>query len=123
MTLSISSAELPEPIEVALLNIDGTSGFRELEVEVASVMREYLELWKKKQKSYGPGNIAKFGELGCLIRSTDKIERLRNMIYLNRKNPLADESVEDTWLDLMGYALMGLMCHRGRWPGVEANVS
>lgn len=98
---------------------DGTSGNRELELVLSQEFAEYLALWKHKQRSYGVGNIAEYGELGCLIRATDKIKRLRNIVYKGIGNPLSDETIEDTWLDLLGYAAMGLMCRRGQWPGVE----
>jgi hypothetical protein len=37
---------------------------------------------------------------------------------MNKDVALADEPLEDTWKDLIGYSLMGLLCHRGLWPGV-----
>jgi len=94
---------------------DGTSGDPKLEQILAEEMAEYFALWKKKQASYGPGNIAAFGERGCLIRGYDKIQRLKRALFDNQAETLEDEKLEDTWLDLMGYAAMGLMTHRGQW--------
>lgn len=74
---------------------------------------EYAELFAAKQESYGRGNIDGFGELGVLVRLNDKVERLKNLIYRGKSNDL--EAVEDTWLDVIGYGLIGLMIHRGRW--------
>lgn len=102
-----------------LLVIDGASGDADLEQTVAEVMGEYLSLWKKKQRSYGPHNIGAFGVQGCLIRANDKIQRLRRNYFLNANVSLSDETIEDTWLDLLGYAIMGLICARGQWPGLE----
>lgn len=102
-----------------LLEVNGKSGDQELESIVAKVLLEYFELWKNKQRSYGPHNIGAFGAAGCLIRSNDKIQRLRRHYFLNKDVSLSNESLEDTWLDLMGYALMGLVCERGQWPGAE----
>ena len=104
---------------VTLLEIDGSSGDINLEQIVSDVMKEYFALWKKKQASYGPHNIGAFGAAGCLIRSNDKIQRLRRHYFLNKDVSLSDETLEDTWEDLIGYAIMGLICERGQWPGVE----
>lgn len=98
------------------LQINGTSGDIELEHEVAKIMNEYFELWKKKQKAYGPKNIGKFGELGCYIRATDKMERLYNYYFNDIDVSVTGDTASDSWLDLFGYALMGLMCLRGLWP-------
>jgi hypothetical protein len=102
-----------------LLIADGASGDQKLERVIAEALLEYFELWKQKQRSYGPHNIGSFGAPGCLIRSNDKIQRLRRHYFLAKDVSLADESIEDTWKDLMGYALMGLVCHRKQWPGLE----
>jgi hypothetical protein len=100
------------------LVVDGTSGDPELEEFLARTMQEYLELWKTKQNSYGPGNIAAFGDAGCAIRAMDKVQRLRRHYFLGKDVTLANETIEDTWLDLLGYAAMGLMCKRGQWKGL-----
>lgn len=82
-------------------------------IKAAQFAAQYLLLFAQKQESYGIGNIDEFGELGVLIRSNDKIRRLRQLIYEKRTNDL--ESVEDTWKDLMGYGLIGWMVHKGVW--------
>lgn len=82
-------------------------------LKAAYIAGEYVKLFAKKQESYGVGNIDEFGELGVLVRATDKAKRLKQLIYENRTNDL--ESIEDTWIDLMGYGLIGLLVHRGKW--------
>lgn len=94
---------------------DGASGNAELEEKMIELFIEYFALWQKKQASYGSGNIAAFGERGCLIRAYDKIQRLKRALFDNQAETLEDEKLEDTWLDLFGYAAMGLLCHRGDW--------
>lgn len=107
------------PLNDVMLVCDGSSGDIGLENVVAKAMQEYFDLWKKKQASYGPHNIGAFGAAGCLIRSNDKIQRLRRHYFLKKDVSLSDETLEDTWKDLMGYAIMGLICERGEWPGLE----
>ena len=97
----------------------GESGDIELERVILRLMMEYFELWKKKQRSYGPHNIGAFGAMGCLIQANDKIQRLRRHYFMGKDISLTDETIQDTWLDLIGYSLMGLVCDRGQWPGLE----
>lgn len=77
--------------------------------EVADVMRE-------RGAKYGPGNIAEFGDLGVLVRLSDKLARLRNT-----REDFADESNRDAWMDVIGYGLIGLAWADGNWPGSEEN--
>jgi hypothetical protein len=99
---------------VHLLVVDGLSGDKELEWQCAKALREYFELWKKKQHDYGSGNIAANGTAGVVVRINDKMQRLRNLILESSSPSL--EAVEDTWLDILGYSIIGLLLHRGHWP-------
>jgi hypothetical protein len=83
---------------------------------------ECIELFDKKQLDYGPGNIAEFGELGVVVRTNDKMARMKNLLFQGGQwNPqnAANEPIEDTWKDVCNYGAIGLMCLRGDWPGVE----
>jgi len=94
---------------------DGRSGNQELEESWLEVARDLFLLWQARQKKYGTGNIAAFMELGCLVRASDKIARLKEALINNHGIESTDESVLDSWLDLANYAIMGIMCHRGMW--------
>lgn len=98
---------------------DGASGNRELELEWLAVAGEVFQLWKQRQAKYGSNNIAAFGEVGCLIRGYDKQARLRNALIDKAGLEAKDEKVEDSWMDLINYGIMGLMCRRGKWPGAK----
>jgi hypothetical protein len=87
--------------------------------ELSAVFEEKKELFERKQRSYGPTNISKWGELGVLVRSSDKVERLANMIFYQNPNPLNDESEEDTWSDICVYAAIALIIRRGKWSFIE----
>jgi len=76
-----------------------------------------VRVFDYKQGKYGPGNIAEFGEVGVMIRTTDKIKRLINL-WRTEQEP-ADETKEDSWGDLANYGLIALMCRWGWWPGVK----
>lgn len=84
------------------------------EEAVDSIITEMRETMVKKQRDYGPGNIDAFGELGVLVRVTDKQVRLRNLLYDNPGDP-SNETLDDTWLDLANYGLIALMIRRGIW--------
>lgn len=86
----------------------------------SDVLFEYLELWRKKHHDYGPENHAVWGAQGALIRASDKLLRLKRH-YVNGFE-MRNESVEDSWLDLIGYALIGLVIERGQWPAMELHA-
>jgi len=99
------------------LDVDGSSGDKTLELDIAQAMQAAFAIFKERQAKYGPGNIAAFGEVGCVVRATDKLARLRNLYVNGAGGASLDETAEDTWLDLANYGLIGLLCHRGKWPG------
>lgn len=83
----------------------------ELVSECVAVMRE-------RGRKYGPGNIAEWGELGVLVRLSDKMARLREM-QKHVASDFLDESVEDTYIDIINYGIIALAWRRGLWPGSE----
>ena len=105
-----------------MLVIDGESGDADLERAMANTLNSLFVLFKKKQRSYGPGNIATFGELGCLIRAYDKVQRLKTLLYDKIKDPIEDETMIDTWMDLADYALIAIIVHCGKWPTVAREI-
>lgn len=109
------------PDSVIKLLCDGASGDRELEVEVFKTWLEVFELWKTRHRKYGRGNIAEYADAGCLVRDSDKSARLRRYYFDDKSEDFDDETVIDSWRDKVNYAIMGLMCYLGRWPGVLSN--
>ena len=84
------------------------------EKEIDTIYWEIKTLLIEKNTRYGKGNIARFGEKGVLMRSFDKVDRLKTLLFDNIE-ATTDEAVEDSWKDLAGYAIIGLMFHRGKW--------
>ena len=81
-----------------------------------SALRLFLDaavLLDSKNQDYGTGNISAFGERGVVVRLSDKIERLKTLVWQG-KSP-EHEKVEDSWLDVTNYGIIGLLCHRGDW--------
>jgi len=72
---------------------------------------EMAELVIRKQRDYGHDNINAFGEFGILVRVNDKVARLRNLIGKDKTSN--NESLDDTWRDIVGYGLVALMFRNG----------
>ena len=75
---------------------------------------ELAALVINKQRDYGHDNINAFGELGLVIRTNDKVARLRN---LQNKEGVTEPRI-DAWWDIAGYAIIALMRERG-WFDLE----
>lgn len=64
-----------------------------------------------KQHDYGHDNILWGGLDGLIVRMHDKTARIRNLI--GRGVEGHNESLADSWLDVVGYALIGIMLVEG----------
>ena len=87
-----------------------------LEFEAAIIARKAIELLVQKHNDYGPSNIsdAPGGPLnGLSVRLHDKVARLNNLLS-NNKEP-QNESVQDTFIDILNYALIALLVIDGKW--------
>jgi hypothetical protein len=73
----------------------------------------------RKQTDYGHHNIARFGRHGILVRCHDKIARLKNL-HLTRAGSSMNESLMDTYVDIIGYSAIGMMWERG-WFLLDLN--
>ncbi len=94
-----------------MLDLCGTNDPRTFEAAVTTIVHELAHTIVHKQRDYGKSNILDFGEHGVLVRSNDKFARLKNLL-LNNKEP-SNESIEDTWTDVAGYAVIALLLRRG----------
>jgi len=97
----------------------GRSGDPELEAKLIAVFKECFLLWCGRHKKHGRNNISKFGELGCLVRASDKLEWLTTLLFHGQGGEAEDETVGDSWMDLVNYSAMALLCRRGLWPEGE----
>ncbi len=88
--------------------------------DVDTIIEELRKILLKKQEDYGPFNIANApgGAMnGLLVRMHDKMARLENLYYKKQDTPNY-ESIEDTFMDLANYAIIGLLVQRRQWEGV-----
>jgi hypothetical protein len=88
--------------------------------EFHQLLKEIGELHDKKQSDYGSdedpfANVRaseEFGVpawIGALVRLNDKVTRLKSFA---KKKTLANESAEDSMLDIAVYSLIGLLLYR-----------
>ena len=70
-----------------------------------------------KQHDYGHDNILGFGDKGLVVRMWDKVSRLKNLIW-NGNGVAKHEPIQDTFTDIAGYAIIGLMLEKG-WFTLE----
>lgn len=94
----------------------GASGNTELERAWLRKAKEIFDIFCLMQKSYGPDNIAMTREKGVTIRINDKIQRLLNLHLADKPNPLEDETLRDTIIDIGDYAIIWLLCADKDWP-------
>lgn len=87
-----------------------------LEIEASKLATAAVKLLIKKHNDYGPKNIADApgGPLtGLAVRLHDKVARLANLTT-NGKHP-SNESLQDTFVDIVNYGLIGLLVLEGKW--------
>lgn len=77
---------------------------------------EALTLLQRKHKDYGPKNIslAPGGPLnGLRVRMWDKLARINNLVDTGATPE--NESLRDSFIDLMNYSAIALMVIDGNW--------
>jgi hypothetical protein len=87
------------------------------EESLGKVFAEAQELLLRKHHDYGPTNIGRSpgGALnGIRVRIWDKQARINNL--LDKGAEPANESLRDSFLDLMNYAAIALVVMDGNWP-------
>ena len=81
------------------------------------VSQEMLEMFKKKHKDYGKGNILDMGELGIAFRISEKFNRIKHLLMQGKKPE--NESVEESWVDIAVYAVIAVLLKRGWFKKLE----
>ena len=99
--------------------------YPELSQEFKIIQDEMYRMFAAKHMDYGLQNISLGGDLtkendkkfsltGLAIRLTDKISRLRNLLT-NGRNFVKGEGMEDTFIDIANYGIIGLLVGRDKW--------
>ena len=99
--------------------------YPELSQEFKIIQDEMYRMFAAKHMDYGLQNISLGGDLtnendkkfsltGLTIRLTDKISRLRNLLT-NGRNFVKGEGMEDTFIDIANYGIIGMLVGRDKW--------
>ena len=100
--------------------------YPELSEEFKKIGNEMYEMFAAKHMDYGLNNIAlggdilnskedkKFSLTGLCIRLTDKMARLKNLL-INGRSFVQGEGMEDTFIDIANYGIIGLLVGRDKW--------
>jgi len=100
--------------------------YPELSREFKNIQNEQYELFARKMMDYGLNNVTlggdicnnsedkKFSLTGLTIRLTDKINRLKNLV-VSGKQYVKDEGIEDTFIDVANYGVIGMLVGRNKW--------
>jgi len=100
--------------------------YPELSEEFKKIQKEMYEIFARKHMDYGLNNIALGGDIvnnsddkqfsltGLCIRLTDKISRLKNLL-INGKSFVEGEGIQDTFIDIANYGIIGLLVGRDKW--------
>jgi hypothetical protein len=86
-----------------------------------AVMDTAGNLLISKHHDYGPLNIARSpgGPInGLRVRMWDKIARINNLVDSDVKP--SNESLRDSFMDLLNYSAIAMMVLDGNWPEVQA---
>lgn len=90
-----------------------------LDQAFAQVNDEILEMFLKKHKDYGKGNILSIEELGISMRIVEKAERLKNLLIKQEGDGPVNESIEETWVDIATYAVIAVLFRRGQFQKLD----
>ena len=126
----MSSREISDAKSGKIINEDVILHFEtlypELSEEFQNIQEEQYEMFARKHLDYGLNNIAlggdivnnsddkKFSLTGLCIRLTDKISRLKNLL-VNGRSFVEGEGMEDTFIDIANYGIIGLLVGRNKW--------
>jgi hypothetical protein len=123
---------LPKEDEIRAIQYDDPALIKEVEDlypemtdEFKRIMFTQYELFCKKQFNYGPSNISvgtaleneddiKLSLTGLWFRMNDKIQRLKQLVVLNKKDSVG-ESIDDTFMDLSVYGIIAQIVKSGKW--------
>lgn len=99
-------------LAVQIIQQAGIYAMREMTADgIPFNIKEMTDLLVSKQHDYGHGNINNFGIIGIAIRACDKIARIKNL--RNRDSDAKNEPLVDSYIDLVGYAVIAGMYHDG----------
>ena len=80
-----------------------------MEDKISKACGELSSLLKEKNRKYGNSfdkTVDEFGNACIVIRLSDKLNRIKTLLLSREEDNMQGESVEDTLIDLAGYAIL-----------------
>lgn len=97
----------------------------EMEANVNRIIEHCKKILLQKHEDYGPLNIAHApgGPInGLRVRMYDKLARINNLYEKGGDTPNF-ESLEDSFIDLANYAIIGILVQNGQWSGIPDKIA
>lgn len=85
------------------------------------VLNDLMKMFLKKHSDYGKGNVLAVKELGIALRITEKVERIKNLMLTKQGDSPANESLEETWIDIAVYAILAILLMRNQFQTLEVD--
>jgi len=83
--------------------------------KMEAVFEEAFKLFRVKNAAYGTSNLSTYGLIGILVRMSDKMARLKNIIVDGHDVSATDETKRDTFMDLLVYCAAAILMIDGDW--------
>lgn len=86
------------------------------------ILGEVLDVLDERHRKYGPLNVASSpgGPLnGLRVRLFDKLARINHAVDHGNTDDFSDDSFRDAFVDIVGYAVIGLLVLDHQWPEVS----
>lgn len=80
------------------------------------LQKEIENLSKMKNADYGCNSLVEFGNMGILIRLSDKFDRMKSLYKQKKEHEpnVVDEKIEDTLKDIVNYSMYMILQERGK---------
>lgn len=107
----IDAKDFPTALKIAQKEILKNREPKTMQEAVNIITHALAILVISKNAKYGKENVLAFREQGVFIRLWDKIQRLKNKLFNNAD--LGEETELDSWGDVSGYGIVGLLLQKG----------
>jgi hypothetical protein len=114
----LTSEEVKEQLRAFASGKKGSlsdDGFQEAFEEYDEIIKEARGLCRRKANDYGTESLDAFGPRGVIVRIWDKVCRLRNLLWRDTTSQVKSESIDDTLIDLINYAVITIAMRRDKW--------
>lgn len=88
--------------------------------DARNIIEQAVDILHRKSQDYGTQNITLEGQSGVATRMIDKVMRIKNL--LGSGDNANFESIEDTFIDLLNYSVIGVLLSKGKWKDSTSSI-